>query len=331
MPRHMPPKLQNWLCAMQVEPTIHSFGLWHHFAHKPGFDCITYADLAVELGFKGISLSLNNANYRHLGGRETWRMDRLRTHLQGLGFSLEVDTSGTDPTHMTELLGVAQRMGAGSLRTYTRHSGTPEEMMAATIRDLAAVAPVARDLGIVIVLENHEDFTGPELAKIVEAVGHPSLQILYDYGNSQMVLEDPEAALDAVLPHVYSVHFKDHVMVRPEDAGQLMVAGVPVGDGVLPLRKLTKRLLDHGLRRITFENVWAYTAPIRTSRVPLAGVTLGEGAFAFADPPFDPAHLVLDQSRLSPEQLVHLEHKALLCGTAAFRRVLTDLGCVLPD
>ena len=316
---------------MQVEPTIHSFGLWHHFAHKPGFDCVAYADLAAELGFMGISLSLNNANYRHLGGREPWRMDRLRAHLQGLGFSLEVDTSGTDPAHMTELLGVAHRMGATSLRTYTRHAGTPDEMMAATIRDLAAVAPVASDLGIVIVLENHEDFTGPELAQIVEAVGHPALKILYDYGNSQMVLEDPEAALEAVLPHVSSVHFKDHVMVRPEDAGQLRVAGVPVGDGVLPLTRLTKRLLDQGLRRITFENVWAYTAPIRASRVPLAGVTLGEGAFAFADPPFDPAFLVLDQSRLSPEQLVDLEQKALLRGTAAFRKVLTDLGCVLPS
>jgi len=311
---------------MIVEPTIHSFSLWHHFAHKPGFDCVAYADLAAELGFKGISLSLNNPDYRHLGGREPWRMDRLRSHLVGLGFSLEVDTSGTDPVHMTELLGVAARMGATSLRTYTRHAGTPEQMMAATIRDLAAVAPVASDLGIVIVLENHEDFTGPELAQIVETVDHPALKILYDYGNSQMVLEDPEAALDAVLPHVHSVHFKDHVMVRPEHAGRLTVAGVPIGDGALPLARLTRRLLDQGLRRITFENVWAYCAPTRAGRTPLAGVTLGEGAFAFVVPPFDPGFLVLDQSQLSPERLVDLEYKALIRGKAAFDAVLRGLG-----
>ncbi len=314
---------------MQIEPTIHSFSLWHHFAHKPGFDCISYADLAAEMGFKGISLSLNNPNYRHLGGRDIWRMDRLRAHLQGLGFSLEVDTSGTDPVHMTELLGAAHRMGATSLRTYTRHTGTPEQMMAATIKDLATLAPVASDLGIVIVLENHEDFTGPELARIVDSVGHPALKILYDYGNSQMVLEDPEAALDAVLPHVHSVHFKDHVMVRPEHAGQLKVVGVPVGDGFLPLSRLTKRVLDHGLRRITFENVWAYSAPIRESRFPLKGVTVGNGSFAFADPPFDPAFVVLDQSRLSPQQLVDLEYAALIRGNTAFRAVLTGLGCSL--
>ena len=312
---------------MMVETTIHSFSLWHHFAHKPGFDCLSYADLAASLGLKGISLSLNDARYRHLGGRETWRMDRLRAHLQGLGFSLEVDTSGTGPAHMAEVLQAAHRMGATSLRTYTRHFGTPAEMIAQTTADLAAVAPRAADLGIVIVLENHEDFTGPELARIVETVDHPNLRILFDYGNSQMVLEDPEAALDAVLPHVHSVHFKDHVMVRPEVAGQLTVAGVPVGEGFLPLERLTQRLLAKGLRRITFENVWAYSAPIRTGRQALPGVVLGEGAFRYLDPPFDPARIVLDRSALSPELLVELEHAALVRGLSAFRSVLRGLGC----
>lgn len=312
---------------MRVEATIHSFSLWHHFAHKPGFDAVAFADLAATMGFSGLSLSLNNENYRHLGGRDTARMDRLRDHLAGLDFSLEVDTSGTDPAHMREMLGVAHRLGATSLRTYTRHAGRPADMMAATTRDLAAVVADAARLGIVIVLENHEDFTGPELARIVEAVGHPNLKILYDYGNSQMVLEDPEAALDAVLPHVHSVHFKDHVMVRAEHAGRLTVAGVPIGDGFLPLDRLTRRLLDHGLRRITFENVWAYSAPIRPGRVALAGVSLGQGSFAFLDPPFDPALVILDQSVHSPQSLIDLEHAALGRGVAGFRSVLRRQGC----
>ncbi len=314
---------------MLVDPTIHSFSLWHHFAHKPGFGAIAFADLAAELGFRGISLSLNNPDYRHLGGREPWRMDQLRAHLAGLGFSLEVDTSGTAPAHMTELLQVAHRMGATSLRTYTRHGGTPGQMMAATIQDLAMVAPLAADLGIVVVLENHEDFTGPELARIVQAVDHPALKILYDYGNSQMVLEDPEAALEAVLPHVHSVHFKDHVMVRAEHAGRLTVAGVPVGEGFLPLDRITRRLLDQGLRRFTFENVWAYSAGIKPGRMPQVGIMLGAGSFGYLDPPFDPGRIVLDPSALSADQRVDLEYQALIRGVAAFRAVLERQGCTL--
>ena len=237
---------------MIIEATIHSFSLWHHFAHKPDFDAIAFAELARSMGFQGISLSLNDANYRHLGGREIERMDRLRAFLTTHEMSLEVDTSGTTPAHMSEMLNVAHRMGATSLRTYTRHGGEVANMMRNTADDLAAVTQEAQDLGVIIVLENHEDFTGPELAEIVERVTHPNLKILYDYGNSQMVLEDPIAALEAVLPHVHSIHFKDHVMIHLEDAGQLTVAGVPVG---LPLTELTHRLLKQGLWRFTFENV----------------------------------------------------------------------------
>ena len=311
---------------MIVETTIHSFSLWHHFAHKPGFDAIAFAELARSMGFQGISLSLNNANYRHLGGREPERMDHLRTYLTTHGMSLEVDTSDTAPAHMSEMLNVAHRMGATSLRTYTRHNGAVPEMMQKTANNLAEVMQEAADLDVIIVLENHEDFTGPELAEIVERVNHPNLKILYDYGNSQMVLEDPIAALDAVLPHVYSVHFKDHVMIRAEDAGQLTVAGVPVGDGFLPLTELTRRLLDQGLRRFTYENVWAYSAPIQEGRKALNGVNLGEGAFAYLDPPFSPTHVILQQSAFSPQMLVDLENQALHRGHEGFRWVLRKLG-----
>jgi sugar phosphate isomerase/epimerase len=311
---------------MIIDLAVHSFAMWHRFRHAPGFDAIAYIDLMESLGFTGINLSLNDAGYRHLGGREPARMERVRERLARSGMSLEIDTSGTDPDHLRTLIGVAGRMGAQGMRLYTRHTGTPAEMMRKTVADLRAVMPDVERVGIVLVIENHEDFTGPELAEIVETVGHERLKVLYDYGNSQMVLEDPQAALDAVLPHVHSVHVKDHVMVRPEDAGRLTVAGVPVGDGALPVRELTRRLLEHGLRRICYENVWAYSAPIREGRAPLAGVRLGEGSFAYAEPPFDPALLVLDQSKIEPEELVRLEYGAFLRGLESFRETLRALG-----
>ncbi|MFN6977052.1 MAG: sugar phosphate isomerase/epimerase family protein [Gemmobacter sp.] len=309
-----------------IDLSVHSFSLWHHFAHAPGFDCIAFADLAHARGFSGLALSLNDAGYRHLGGREGWRMDRLAAHLARRHMSLEVDTSGTDPAHLRRLIEVAARMGATHLRTYTRHAGTPEVMAEATARDLAAVMPEAEAAEVTLVLENHEDFTGPELAAIVACVGHPRLRILYDYGNAQMVLEDPQAALEAVLPWVASVHIKDHVMVRPEHAGRLTVAGVPMGQGALPIHAITARLRDAGLRRFCFENVWAYAAGIRPGRAAQPGVTPGQGAFRWADPPFDPAFLVLDQRRHTGAHLVALERAALDRGLSFWRGVMADLG-----
>ncbi len=51
---------------MIVEISIHSFSLWHHFANKVDFDAIDFANLARSMGYQGISLSLNDINYRHL-------------------------------------------------------------------------------------------------------------------------------------------------------------------------------------------------------------------------------------------------------------------------
>jgi hypothetical protein len=141
-----------------------------------------------------------------------------------------------------------------------------------------------------------------------------------------MVLEDPEAALDAVLPYVYSVHVKDHVMIQAEHAGQLTIAGVPIGEGFLPLEKLTRRLLEQGLDRICFENVWSYTAPIQVGREPLSGVVLGQGSFKYLDPPFEPTQIILNQSEFEPEVLVKLENDALVRGKRAFFNMLRSLG-----
>jgi sugar phosphate isomerase/epimerase len=311
---------------MIIDLAVHSFSTWHHFRNVPGFGAIAYIDLMESLGFTGINLSLNDANYRHLGGREEWRMDEVRKRLAQSRLSLEIDTSDTSPENMSRMLKVAERMGARSIRTYTRHAGTPAEMMARTEADLRQVVDEARDRGVTIVLENHEDFTGPELAAIVRTGDHPNLRILYDYGNSQMVLEDPDEALDAVLRFVHSVHAKDHVMVRERDAGRLTVAGVPMGQGFLPIARLTKRVLDQGLRRICFENVWHYTAPIRPGRAAIGGTKLGEGSFRYADPPFDPRFLILDVAKHSGEELVRLERQALDVGLGNFRRVLGELG-----
>jgi sugar phosphate isomerase/epimerase len=316
---------------MLIDLSIHSFSLWHHFAHSPGFGPIDFGNLAKSLGFSGINLSLNNPDFRHLGGTETWRIDQLAAWKQDNDMSLEVDTSGTDPAHLARLLGVAARAGATHLRTYTRHSGAPSDMMALTIADLRGAMRPAEEANVTVVLENHEDFTGPELAQILRAVDHPRLRILYDYGNSQMVLEDPEAALAAVLPFVASVHIKDHVMVAPEDSkGHLMVAGVPMGEGFLPIQRITQQLLSAGLRRFCFENVWAYSAPIRAGRTPLGGVVLGQGAFSYLRPPFDPERIVLDQSRHSGTELVALERAALDRGLEWFRGMMQRLNVTIP-
>ena len=70
---------------MKIDLALHSFCLLHHFRHQPGFDALAFIDMAEALGFTGVNLSLNDDNFRHLGGREGGAHGRRARAAEGLG------------------------------------------------------------------------------------------------------------------------------------------------------------------------------------------------------------------------------------------------------
>src|SRR5262249_27468463 len=153
---------------------------------------------------------------------------------------------------------------------------------------LRAAAPLAAHAGVPILLENHEEFTGREVAQILEAVDSPHVAALYDYGNSMMVHEDPLDALEAMLPWTRSAHLKDHVLLA-QPSSDPVVAGVPFGDGVLAIGETTRRLRSAGVDRIYFENVWAYTARLRPRLDGIEPLAVGDGVLTLVSEPLAPA------------------------------------------
>ncbi|MDA0745436.1 MAG: TIM barrel protein [bacterium] len=313
---------------------LHTYSLRFHFAHASNFNVFSFINRAAADGFAGVAISANGPGYRHLGGTDPEHFRRVRNQIQNHGLLCDLDTSGTDPTHLNTLLEVARAVGAQQIRTYTRHRGIPpEEMVVRTTKDLIAIAPRAEAAGVHILLENHEEFTGTQIATILTRVNSPWIAALYDYGNSQMLLEDPYDALEAMAPHARSAHLKDHVLLAPEDApdGQLSVLGVPIGQGNLPIVDLTRRLLDTGLNHIVFENVWAYRAPVTLAQN--AGQEPGHGLFAFARPPFKDSRCLLDPNTLAaqnPTRLIALEEQALQDGLTWLRHAFKKAHIPLP-
>ncbi len=242
---------------------VHSFSLRYHlrYRERTGYDVFSYMDEMASLGFTGVNVSANGPGFRDLCGTDAAHFANVRAAANDHGLRFELDTSDTRVEHMRAMLDVAAACGADTLRTYTKYTAPLPDVTRMTIADLRAIASHAADRGIVVVLENHEDFTGPVLAEILAAVDHPNVRALYDYGNSQMVGEDPLDALAAMAPFTARVHAKDHVLLRGPDGP--VVQGVPFGSGRLPTRQITEALYDAGVRRFCFENVWSYTAPIR--------------------------------------------------------------------
>lgn len=314
---------------------LHTFSLRFHYEHVSGFDVFSFIDRAVAGGFTGVSLNANAPGYRHLSGTEPEHFSRLRERLAADHLRCDIDTSGTDPGHLVTMLDVAAAVGARQLRTYTRHRRTRREMIDFTTRDLMAVAPLAEARRVRVLLENHEEFTGSEIALILDRVGSEWIAALYDYGNSMMVLEDPLEALRAMAPHARSAHLKDHVMIGAEDSpeGRLSVLGVPMGQGNLPIVEMTRRLLEAGLDRIAFENVWAYRAAVAASRPGEAGGDPPDtGIFARARPPFTESRCLLapeELSRRDPGRLVELEDDAVRDGLRWLRGEFATAGIEL--
>jgi sugar phosphate isomerase/epimerase len=288
-----------------------------HLRHRAvtGYDVFAYMAEMASLGFTGVNVSANGAGFRDLCGTEPAHFAAVRAAVAERGLRLELDTSDTRVENMTTMLRVAAACGADTLRTYTKYDAPLAEVIPWTIRDLRAIAPLAEELGVLVVLENHEDFTGPVLADILGAVDHPWVRALYDYGNSQMVGEDPFDALDSMAPFIARVHAKDHVLLRTADGP--VVQGVTFGTGRLDTLGTTNRLYAAGVRRFCFENVWSYCAPVKVPEASLPTTA----CFAWDDPA---RHLVGD--RLDPAVAVADERVAFDDGLAAFHRMLADGG-----
>lgn len=310
-----------------VRLALHSFSLEQHFLHKPGFDAFAFLAQADAWGMAGVHLSMNGYNFRCAGGTDPGRLAAIAGDAAARSMFVETDTSGTDPDHLAIMARAARQIGADRLRTYTRHKGEPDAVAAATVADLKSAAPRIADEGIVLLLENHEDFTGAEVARILEAVDHPAVAALYDFGNSMNVVEEPMAAARAMLGHVRSVHLKDHVVVEHE--GVPLVVGVPNGAGHVEIPAILALLIDEGgLERVCVESCYGYTAPLTRNAEKLAAAARSR-TFGPLQGPFDPAVVLLDADtlrRADPDALFNLEHAAVARGIAHVRQVLRNQG-----
>lgn len=117
-----------------------------------------------------------------------------------------------------------------------REDVTWSEQLAATERFLKILAPIARDLGIHMNIETHEEITTFEVVRLVEAVGPDVVGIVFDTGNVLQRCEHPTYAARRVAPYVRQTHVKDAYLgycdtgleyqLRPCGLGAVDFAGI---------------------------------------------------------------------------------------------------------
>lgn len=108
---------------------------------------------------------------------------------------------------------------------------TWSEQLQATARFLKKLAPIARDLGIHLNLETHEEITSFELVRLVEEVGSDTTGIVFDTANVLQRGEHPVWAAKRVAPYVRQTHIKDALIAFDGEVLDFQMR--PCGDGVV--------------------------------------------------------------------------------------------------
>ncbi|CAN5657632.1 sugar phosphate isomerase/epimerase [soil metagenome] len=110
-----------------------------------------------------------------------------------------------------------------------------EEMVAHARRVLHRDSPKAAEAGLVLAIENHQDFGSEELLAIVEELGAHA-GIVFDTGNPFAVGEDPVAFARRAAPRIRHLHLKDYVAQFTAEGFRLVRC--PIGDGAVPFAEI---------------------------------------------------------------------------------------------
>jgi sugar phosphate isomerase/epimerase len=241
-------------------------------------------DHARELGMEGLFFRTVLEMSPTLDGGE---LREIRAHADELGMYLETGLGKVNPYASPEapelravgdgdiLLGFERMMRACAaidcrelwigtanykgqyrgMRAYDRFRSdvTWEEQLAASTRFLHKLAPIARDLGIHLNLETHEEITTFECIRMVEEVGPDAMGIVFDSSNVLQRAEDPVRAARRVAPYVRQTHLKDAGLWFGEDCvyRQARVCG----DGVVDFRAIIPILAEANPKlNLTIEN-----------------------------------------------------------------------------
>lgn len=130
--------------------------------------------------------------------------------------------------------------------------------LVASVRDkLERYAPMAEQAGIVLLIENHQDFTSSELVGFCDEFG-PAVRIVFDMANTFPVAESPLDFTRVIAPYVRHCHVKDY-RVQFTDEGIRLVR-CPSGDGCVPFKEMFDILGEHNDEMIACIEIGALEA-----------------------------------------------------------------------
>jgi sugar phosphate isomerase/epimerase len=145
------------------------------------------------------------------------------------------------------------RTGYGQLEIQTSRFNPDiriREHLAFLIASLREASELATSEGVVVAVENHVDFTGRELAHVLDCVDSPAIRAALDTGNSFAVFSDSADDIRTLAPWAVMCHLKDMRVVAHGDSDQVpfIPVGCALGEGQVDIAEAIRLLFEKGPR-----------------------------------------------------------------------------------
>lgn len=230
-----------------------------------GWNAFETLDYAASLGLDVVQFS----TYENLDSHDPGYLAEVKAHATRLGLDIEIGMGSIDrfatsfrpelgsaETQLEDMCQAAAALGSPIVRCFLgaqsdRLGTVPiEQHITECIHVLREMAAEARDLGLVIALEDHGfgDLLADELRSLVEEAGQDFVGVTLDTGNPVFAAEDPVYTAETLAPYVATTHFRDTaVWQHPEGAeGQWTI----LGQGNADLQGVLKVLQAHCPRKV---------------------------------------------------------------------------------
>lgn len=225
-----------------------------------GWDAFRLLEYAAGLGLdvvhfseRGNLASLDEGYLRAL--KEQARARGLRIEIGMGSFDRHADSFrpeyGSGEEQLSAMLRAAGAIGSPIVRCFLgsqAERGGPlplREHIAECVRTLKAVAPLARELGVKVAVENHGgvDLLARELKALIEATESDHVGVCLDTGNPAYAAEDPVLTAEVLAPYVLTSHVRDTRVWACE--GGAMAQWAPLGEGDVDLPRIVAILAEH--------------------------------------------------------------------------------------
>ncbi len=143
-----------------------------------------------------------------------------------------------------EYIKLASDIGATRLRVFGGAMPPEvkrEERLSYVDESLLEAADTAKDFGVFVLLETHDDFSlGVDVGKVLRRVNHPNVGAVWDVMHPFFHGESIGTTYSALKDYVKHAHVHD--AVKAEKYGKL----VQIGEGIVPIREIVQILKKDG-------------------------------------------------------------------------------------